>query len=251
MDALYHPNNAVLTIAGGLQGNIPELLRLVKSSMGKWKKGEAAHFDTYLEDQHKPQTLIKYKKTEQAHFCLGFRAFSTFSPKKNPLTILTTILGGGMSSRLFMEVREKRGLCYYISTGRELYQDVGNVVTQAGVTTEIEKIRDAIKVTIEEHMKMADGKVTDEEIERAKNLLVGNLLLSLEDSSRVASFYGSKMLIEKQFKTPEETIDEIKAITKEEVVALAKELFIEKNLNLCLIGPVKDSHAFDDILHIQ
>jgi hypothetical protein len=93
------------------------------------------------EMQDAPQILIETKKTEQAHFCLGFRAFSMFDKRRYASSVLSAILGGGMSSRLFMEVRERRGLCYYISSGRELYADVGNFVTQAGVTNKIEKVK--------------------------------------------------------------------------------------------------------------
>src|SRR6478609_7385228 len=101
-----------------------------------------------------------------------------------------------MSSRLFMEVRERRGLCYYISTGRELYEDVGNVVTQAGLTNDIEKIKEAIQVILKEQDKVRSGDVKPEELYKAKELLKGRLLLSLEDSSNVASFYGNRMLLE-------------------------------------------------------
>ncbi|HLL60235.1 MAG TPA: insulinase family protein, partial [Candidatus Nitrosocosmicus sp.] len=142
-------------------------------------------------------------------------------------------------SRLFIEVRERRGLCYYISTGRELYSDVGNIVTQAGVTTNLEKIKEGIKVIIAEHQKMSNGDINNDEFVRAKELIKGRLLLSLEDSSQVASFYGTKMLLEREIKSVEDILSQIEKVTKEEITQVASDVFQPQRLNITLIGPVK------------
>lgn len=238
---LYHPANAILVLAGGLKqnkSNLNDYLKIIEKKFNRWNNHQQkCSFVKVNENQTRPQTLIKYKKTEQTHFCLGFRAFSFFDERKYALSILSTILGGGMSSRLFIEVREKRGLCYYISTGRELYHDVGNFVTRAGVTNDITKIKEAVEVILIEHKKMADGKITQEELTRAKEMIKGRLLLSMEDSFNVSNFFASKELLEGRIETPQEIIDKIEKVTMEQVVTLAKQVFRPSKLNLALIGP--------------
>jgi predicted Zn-dependent peptidase len=190
--------------------------------------------------------LVRYKKTEQAHFCLGFRTFSFNDKRKYALSVLSAILGGGMSSRLFIQVRERRGLCYYISTGSELYEDCGNIVTQAGVTNNLEKVKEAIDTILKEHKKVSKGDIKDDEIIRAKELIKGRLLLSLEDSTNIASFFGNKELLQNKTETPEEVIKKIMAVTKKDIEILARGIFINKNLNFSIIGPFKEKD-FDNI----
>ena len=146
-----------------------------------------------------------------------------------------------MSSRLFMQVRERRGLCYYISTGRESYRDVGNMVTQAGVPIDKDKIKDAVSVILDEHHKVACGHITDDELARAKEIIKGHVLLSLEDSQHVAMWYGSSLLLDQELRSPAQVIKKIDAVTKEDVILLASSLFQASQLNFALIGP------FDDI----
>ncbi len=246
---LYHPKNAVLVVAGGLNmvGNgrtAHNYLQIIEEKFGGWNDGKKNSFDPVRESQTEPQALIKNKKTEQAHFCLGFRAFSYSDKRKYVLSVLSTILGGGMSSRLFMQVRERRGLCYYISTGREQYNDVGNIVTQAGVTNNLDKVKEAIETILKEHKKIVKGDIKKEEMAKAKELLKGRLLLSLEDSSSVASFFGTKKLLENELETPEEVIVALEKVNIEEVTALAAELFRPETLNFAIVGPFeqKDLH---------
>ena len=243
---LYHPDAAVLVLAGGLK-NREKYSQLIEEKFKDWKNGERASFERILESQSKPQMFIKHKKTEQAHFCLGFRAFSFNDNRKYALNVLSAILGGGMSSRLFIQVRERRGLCYYISTGNELYHDCGNIVTQAGVTNNLEKIKEAIGVILKEHKKIIDGEITKDELERAKELIKGRLMLSLEDSANVATFFGIKKLLQDKIETPEEVIKKIEKIGIDEISLLAKQLFTSSGLNLALIGPFKEEN-FDNVL---
>lgn len=236
IDRLYRPGNAVLVVAGGL-GQVKSKIDLIEKRFSSWKKGDRGEMERVVEKQSRPNILIKHKKTEQTHFCLGFRAFSFFDKRRYVLSILSAILGGGMSSRLFMEVREKRGLCYYISTGREFYHDVGNMATQAGVTNDIDKIKESIELVLKEHKKIKEGDVSRDELEKAKALLKGRLLLSLEDSFNVASFFGTKQLLEDQSIAPESVVEKLETVTRDEVVALAQDIFRSDRLNLAMIGP--------------
>jgi len=209
-------------------------------------EGVQARILKVLERQEKPETLIHFKKTEQTHLSIGFRAFSFNDSRKYPLSVLTTMLGGGASSRLFIEVRERRGLCYYIHTGRELYHDVGYMVTQAGVTNDLETIKKAIDTILQEHKKIISGQVKKDELWRAKEIIKGRVLLSMEDSANVASWYGTKQILEGTIENVDEVLKKVESVTGEEVVELANEIFKPEGLNLALVGPFvkNDFHGF-------
>ncbi len=234
---LYHPNNATVVIAGGLQGKdyLPEIER----KFGKWKNKKPLTAPEYNNNQTKPNLHIHYKKTEQVHVCIGFKTFSFSDERKYALQVLAAVLGGGMSSRLFMQVRERRGLCYYISTGRELYKDTGSIVTQAGIRNDKQKIQEAINVILEEHIKIVKGDITDTEIEKAKELLKGRFLLSLEDSMNIATIFGTKYILEGEIANPKKVLEKLKKVGKKEVIAVAKDIFREERLTCAIIGPLE------------
>ena len=240
MNAFYHPDNAVLVLAGGLgQGKGVNFMKMVEDKFGYWntKLAKDLKAPKTTEHQNSPKTLIHYKKTEQTHFSLGFRTFSFRDKRKYALSLFSTILGGGSSSRLFIEVRERRGLCYYIHSGKESYQDVGYMTSQAGVNNDKDKINEAISVILVEHKKMTEGKITDEELIRAKEMIKGRILLSMEDSSNIATWYGTKLILENKTETVEEVIEKLDKVSKEEVVEVAKDIVRPEKLNLALIGP--------------
>ncbi len=246
IDEFYHPKNSVIIVAGGLSekaqyGNsaqvVPNYMELIREKFQAWNPKEKKPYRSFKDTQKKAEYIVHHKKTEQAHFCLGFRAFPFKDERRHALTILSAILGGGMSSKLFMEVRERRGLCYYISTGRELYSDTGYMVTQAGVTNNKVKLQESIDVVLAEHMKMADGEFTEDDIHKAKEMLKGRLLLSLEDSHDTASLVGSRYLLEERIVYPEQIITKLEAVRKDDIVSVAKDLFTPSKLNLAVIGP--------------
>jgi len=240
---LYHPNNAVLVVAGGLRRSKNQETRnktyreIVEEKFGGWKRDERTNFIPIQNTFTEPQIYIHSKKTEQAHFCFGYPTFAIDDLRKPILNVLATVLGGGASSRLFQEVREKRGLCYYIGTGVEQYNDIGSIVTQAGVAKDVEKVKDAVHATQKEHTKIAKGILSESDIARSKEMLKGRLLLSLEDSFNIAHFYGMKQLHEGKIESPEERIKQIEKVTKDEIVSLAKDLFTPEKLTFTIIGP--------------
>ncbi len=241
LSKLYFPQNALLVVAGGFERE-KNYKSIIESHFDAWKgQGQGKFTGKIQENQSEPRQLIYDKATEQAHFCFGFRTFSFFDERKYVLSVLATILGGGASSKLFSEVREKRGLCYYISSGRQHYRDVGNLVTQAGVPKELGKIKEAIAATWQEHQKVAAGEVSDEEMSRSKEMIKGRFLLSMEDSFNVAHYFGKKKLLENTIEEPEKIISLVDKITKEEVITLAKEIFQPSRMNLSVVGPIKAS----------
>ena len=244
--ALYHPRNSVFVVAGGLnmtktgEMQAKNYLQVIQEKFGEWQDGQKSEFISMNEAQDKPQILIRTKNTEQAHFCLGYRTFPSSDARKKPLEVLAAILGVGASSRLFMELREKRGLCYYVSTGLQYYHDVGNMVTQAGVPKDVEKVTEAMKLTLEEHQKMLADGFTKTDITKAKEILKGRLLLSMEDSFNVAHFYGKKAVLETKIESPQEVVDQIEKVTDEEIRAVAKDVIQASKLNIAAIGPFEE-----------
>ncbi len=243
---LYQPKNTVLVIAGGLEKN-KNYLKIIEEKFIDWTNGEKASFEKVKEKQNKSQISIFHKKTEQTHFMIGFRAFSLFDERKYSLGVLAAILGVGMSSRLFYEIRERRGLCYYISTGREHYHDVGSFYTQVGVGTDVNKLKKTIELILKEHKKVSQGKIKDKEIRRAKELLKGRLYLSLESSNNVALFYGRRQILQGKTISPENIVKKIDSVTKDELTSLASDLFHQDKLSLAVVGPVKEKDVFNSI----
>lgn len=263
IERLYYPKNATLVVAGGRENKTDrtnrtdwtDYLKIIEEKFGDWNHNSKNaklknEYEKMIEVQSKPQLIVKKKKTEQAHFCIGFRAYSRLDKRRTALSILGTILGGGMSSRLFYEVRERLGLCYYIGTSADLYADVGNLVTQAGINVSADKVKQAIEVILKEHKKIVDGDVKQNELARAKELMKGRIILSMEDSANVATFYGNKLILEDVLLNPEDIIKKIDAVTLDQVVEIATDIFTRAKLNFALIGPFEKQHQFEEVLNI-
>lgn len=252
IDDWYHPNNTVLILAGGLSSSngktLDDYKKIIENRFADWKMKDIPAFTPVKESQKEPALKLQYKKSEQAHFIFGYRTFPQSDNRRYALTMLSTILGTGMSSRLFREVREKRGLCYSVRTYPEYYQDVGYVGTYVGVDPIEEKLTEALKVVMHEHQKLIDEPVTKEEMARAIELIKGRVLLSLEDTYNVASMYGQKMLFENEVMSVEDYLKKIEAVTVEDIQNLAAEIFIPETRNFALIGPFKDEKVFRDLL---
>lgn len=239
----YAANNAVLILAGGLGKNT--YTQMIDEKFGSFRNSKVSTYLPFTSKQKK-QVKVFHKATEQAHWILGYPSFSTYDTRRYALNILATILGGGMSSKLFSELREKRGLCYYISSGSDLFLDTGTYFTRAGVPTNPAKVIEALKVTIEEQQKVSQN-ISEDELKRAKELIKGHFLLSLEDSFDMAYFMGERELFEKEVRTPEEILQKIDAVTKTEVTDIAKEILQEDRMHIALIGPFKEDalRSFD------
>lgn len=262
INRMYHSASIVVGVAGDLSQTchpgVPTYVGTIGSSDGKEAIASLQHdtqlinkyfsqispgkenlYDHYEAKQTTPQSLIKYKKTDQAHLCLGVRGYNITHPDRYALALLGTILGGNMSSRLFLEIREKRGLAYHISSGSEEYADTGYFVTQAGL--KISAVDEAIKVILDEFNKLRVGAASAEELSRAKLFWRGKMVLSLEDSFRTAAFYATQELLENKIETPEEVMARVDAVTSEDIQRVAKNIFLNKNLNLAIIGPFKEN----------
>ena len=248
LQSLYSADNITVVVAGGIDS--AKIEAQVEKYFGEMKSFDTLRYIPLVENQVKPDLYIKQKTTEQVHIAIGFRTVPIDSEEKHPLSVLAAILGGGMSSRLFSEVREKRGLAYYVRTNSEHYQDGGNIVSTAGLDPK--RLEEGIEVIVAEYSKFAKGNanITEEELEKAKEYLKGHLVLELEDSRSVAGFYAQAELLEKRLETSEELIEKINAVTLADVEALVKKFFKEESLNLAIIGNFTDRQKFEKLLKL-
>ncbi len=199
-----------------------------------------------VEKQDTPQVLVKFKESDQTHIVLGCRAFDAFDDRRFALEVLGDILGGGMSSRLFQRVREEMGAAYYVRAGADLLSDHGYFAVSAGV--DHKKLKDVIKAILEEFSKISNNSISDSELQRAKDHLIGSLILNLETSDELAMFYGGQEILKRSAMTPEEMLAKINSVAAKDVVAVAKDVFQNNKLNLALIGPYKNAEEFKEIL---
>jgi predicted Zn-dependent peptidase len=200
------------------------------------------------ESQAAPRVRLVERETEQAHLCVAMPALSYSTERRYVQSTIEAVLSSGMSSRLFQEIREKRGLVYSVYGYFRPYADVGQGVVYAG--TDLERVEETIGAIVEELRKLRDELVPEEEHERTKTLRKGRLLMGLEDSRSVAAWIGSQEATYGEIKTPEEVMEKIEAVTREEVLELSRELFRSDRLSLALIGPYADSKPFEELLRL-
>ena len=240
----FNAENVVISVAGNLEAQ--EAFSRIEKSFGKFKKTELAKKLPVVEKQAVPQVMLEFKETDQAHLCLGVRAFDMFHKERYPLALIAGVLGGVMSSRLFIKVRERRGLSYYIRTMVENYTDSGYLVTHTGVDKT--KVMEVIKVILKEYENLKTTKVSQAELAKIKDNMKGHLYLGLETSDAWASYTGTQEILKRTIVTPEEEIAFIDTITQEDVLRVAQEIFKPEKLNLAMIGPFKDKAPFEKAL---
>jgi len=240
----YTSENTILTIAGGYPENVK---KKIEETLGSLERKSETKLPDVVENQEKPAEHVRFKELDQTHLILGFRAFDAHDKRRYALGVLATILGKGMSSRLFQKVREKMGAAYYVSAHTGFDTNSGIVMANAGVSND--KAEEAIKAIIEEFKKFKEEAVNKKELERAKGLIVGHMFLALEASDDLASFYTDQRIKNLEIMAPEELAEKIKSVTAEDIQAVANDLFKNEGLNLALIGPFKNK-GFGDILTI-
>lgn len=241
----YLPEATVIVVAGNVTEK--EVMTEVNKIFGKVSDGKKTGKKRVEEIQTKPQALVKFKKTDQTHFVLGVRSCDLFSEKNAVLSVLGGVLGGGMSSRLFQKLREEMGVGYYVRAYNDAYTDHGFFQISAGVDNK--RIDEVIKAVLDECKKLKNERVGEEELNKVKECLIGNMKLSLESTDDIANFYGGQELLKRELKNAEEKADEIRKVTSEQVESLAYDIFQNKNLNLALIGPFKEKVKFLKILN--
>ena len=237
----YVAEATVVVIAGAFEPS--QFLPKIEKYFQNVKSGKKAGKIKTIENQTRPQILIKHKESDQTHLVIGCRAFDIFDNRRFALAILGDILGGGMSSRLFQRVREELGAAYYIKADADLLSDHGYFAASAGV--DHKKIRLVIKSILEEFSRIASDSIPEKELQRAKDHLSGQLILGLETSDALAMYYGNQEIIKKSAATPEEFLKQINSVTVKDIVDVAKYIFQNEKLNLAIVGPYKNASEFE------
>jgi predicted Zn-dependent peptidase len=245
MAGRYLPVSAVVAVAGDIQHD--EVVGAVNEAFGSWHgQRQAGGYLAYVEKPN-PRLRIENRDTEQTHLCLALPGLPLLHPKRYALDLLNTILGEGMSSRLFAEIRDKLGLAYSIHSYTEHLYDTGSIVIYAGV--EHEKLPVAIKAIMEQ-LVLLHEPISESELTKAKELSKGRLLLRMEDSRNVASWAGGQEILTNKILDIDQVVSIIDAVTPEEIVEVAQELMVEDQLRLAVVGPAKDGDELKGLLRL-
>jgi len=246
-DKHYLGQSSLVVVAGKF--NEEEAVEKIKAAFANIKSGDKTPKLKIIEKQEKPGILLKSKQTDQTHLILGVRTFPVFDKRRYALEVLADILGGGMSSRLFQKIREKMGAAYYVSANADLLTDHGFLGISAGV--DHNKINEVIEAIVGEFKKSAAESVSEKELQRAKNHLIGHLIMGLETSEQLASFYGGQEILTKNADSPRELVKKIQEVESGEIKEIAKDIFRDSKLNLALIGPFEEAARFEKILSLK
>jgi len=244
-DNFYHADSMLVGVAGGIDE------KRVKNLTEKYFEG-VKYSDrkkgSEKPSEHTEKFHLTSKKVEQAHIILGFPAAPMGGEGRYKDAVMNTILGSGMSSRLFTEVREKRGLAYSVRSDIDRFADAGYFAVYAG--TDPKNAQEAIKVILNQLYGLADGTfVADKkELEKAKEYLKGHLALSLEDTRGVNSFFGYEQLMLGKVRTPDELYDSVNKVTADDIYESAKKIFDKEKIKLAIIGPFKNAGKFEKII---
>lgn len=244
----YFPANMVVGIAGRFREPqaVQGVAKLFQSASHHRVPTRFRPFRAY---QRRPQVHVSFRDTEQVQLCLGYPGLPYNHRDLPALTLLTVILGGNMSSRLFISVREREGLAYSIHASRSPYHDAGTFTVQAGVDRH--RLEAAIQLILAELKKVRQHGVTVEELQRAKEFLRGKFTLNLEDSEHIADFYTKQELLFGKIKTPAERLAEFKRVTRADIERVARRIFRPSLTNLALIGPFRQPAVFQRLLAIR
>lgn len=246
MKSQYVASNTVVALSGCIdvqkaKRKTEALFRSISVSSFQQKR-------PVTERQDNPRAFVEYRKTDQTHFVLGVRAFGLLDHRRYVQAVLATVLGGMMSSRLFVKIREQLGLAYYVSTTSETTPETGFVATSAGVRNG--ETATAIKEIIKEYQSLQTHLVPAQELKKAKDNLLGKLAIGLEASDAKASFHAMQELLERRISTLDAVYDRIKKVRASDVKSLAQEIFRKERLNLALLGPFEDGRQFESLLSL-
>jgi predicted Zn-dependent peptidase len=233
----YIANNVVISIAGNIVHE--EVVDSLKETFGSWHKGVPRTFYPARDDQYQPKLLVEHRDTEQVHLCLAVPGLSLCHPDRFILDLLSVILGEGMSSRLFLEIREKQGLAYAIQSFTDHLLDTGSLTVYAG--TESERLPITIEAILNELTRLKDD-IPEPELSKAKELCKGRLLLRMEDTHHVAGWMGGQELLLGDILSVDQITSVIDSICINDLYRVAQSLLIGEKLNLAVVGPVENGN---------
>jgi predicted Zn-dependent peptidase len=240
----YKPSRMVVGVGGAIGADTVEAIGELLGDLEPAQTEEPAPAAEPAADE--PRLAIHSKASDQAHLVIGTFSRPLQHPDRYVLQVLAAILGGGMSSRLFTEVRERRGLAYYIYCQQNPYTDTGTLLAQAGV--DINRIDQAIETIVAEFRRIAGEKVPEQELEKAKEFSKGRLVLQIESPQGLIGFGLRREILEGEASDPSEVLAGLDAVSAEDVQRVAEEILARQALNLALIGPFEDEDRFRRLL---
>ncbi len=232
----YVAERTIVVVSGAI--NEREILEKIGKAFADIPQKKSIEKVKVNDEQSKPNLLLHFKETDQAHLILGVRTFDSRSKYDETLSIISTMLGGGMSSRLFHKLRDEMGVGYYIHASHDAYTDHGLFNISAGVDTK--RIEEVIEVLIKECKKIIDEDISEEELKKVKDCISGSFVLGLETSDSRAEYCASGLIMKGKIESPDEEISKISKVTVKDIKDLAKMIFVDEKLNLAIIGPYKD-----------
>lgn len=241
----YVPNNIVIALAGNVDHQ--QAVDVVWRALGDWPAGRPSPWFP-ASDGSGPRCAVRYKETEQAYLSLAVRGLPLDHPDRYALAFLSALFGEGMSSRLFLELREKRGLVYDIHSYSSHFLDTGAFAVYTGVDPR--KAKEALAVIIEELARLRDEGPRGEELAKARELTKGRLLLRMEDTRNVAGWIGGQELLLGRVRTVEEALAEMEAVTLEDLQRVARQLIVPEQLYLAVVGPFRSEEEFAPLLRL-
>ena len=242
----YVAENSAICVSGSFSQTAA--LKEIRKIFKNMRVGEIPQHEPYMHAQEEARVKVEYKATDQTHFVLGVPAYSHVHKDRYVLEVIAAILGGGMSSRLFTEIRERRGLAYYVKADTDQYSDIGSFYVRAGVSNP--KLNDSVKMCLKELRGLKRTKVSAAELKKAREYVKGTSALSLDTTDALAQFVGYEELVRESrggFKAFKKGID---AVTTADVMRVAKEIFKTKQLNLAVIGPHKNEKVLQNLLKV-
>ncbi|HEV8601110.1 MAG TPA: pitrilysin family protein [Patescibacteria group bacterium] len=242
----YRPSNMIIAVSGKFDPK--QLEDLVGKNWSHLNGKNSATYDAIVYKQNAPKLIVQNKVTEQAHMIVGFPAFSYRNKHNNTLRILTAVLGGGMSSRLFIRVRERMGLAYYVSASFNNYLDSGNFMVQAGL--KVASAKSALDIILEELRKVKKDGISNKELIKAKEYIKGKIALAMEDPHDKLEWYLGQEAFIGKIRTIKQAFVELDAVKLEQVSKIANDIIRNENLTMALIGPFADKGEFEKRLKI-
>lgn len=239
----YVPNNVVVAVAGNITHD--EVVSAVQDGLGEWRPGKPATWRPVTQADGQ-RCAVKYKTTEQAHMSMALHGLSLTHPDRHALSFLSIILGEGMSSRLFVELREQRGLAYDVSAYAMNLLDTGTFNIFTGVDPK--NATKALQVIFDELERLASGGPDGDELVKARELSKGRLLLRLEDTRAVAGWIGAQELLLDRVRTVDDALAEIESVTLEELQRLARQILDLRHMHLAIVGPFRSDKRFAALL---
>lgn len=242
----YVASATTVVVAGNI--NEKDTLEKIQKAFAEVSIGAKEGKKPVVENQKKQEIKTIFKDTDQTHIVIGMRTFSLFDVRMPAMLVLSTLLGSGMSSRLFSKMRDELGICYYVGASHDVSTDHGNIAISAGVDNS--RVEQGIKGILSECVRLKNEKVSPEELKKVKEYIAGTTMLGLETSDARAEYYGFQELLKKKVENPEEMIQKVQKITAEDIQDLAREFFTNEKLNMAVLGKFKDPAIFQSYFEI-